>query len=283
MELIKQADLDLIAQCAGKEVNDDDFNKLKLVYAKLKNICEVLKDKGFQYNIRLDPSKQAGPGGFVFQDYQWAKVYPKEYYSAASDKLAYIIGLSETVHFHLMGIKEFQQMPASKNASKECWTEIDFENVSYEEITNQFIEFDKKFRKLFIKTAAELGIKEFIQISNSMEQNEILELLRYKKQIILQGPPGTGKTRLARKLAVALTGISELPTSLFEITDNDIIVSLDSVKKIPTVAGNVVYDLLDVNPVSKSISLRKSTGTEAPISSIGRKISIITTIEGQRR
>lgn len=36
--------------------------------------------------------------------------------------------------------------------------------------------------------------------------NEILNLLKYKKQIILQGPPGTGKTREAKKIAEELTG-----------------------------------------------------------------------------
>lgn len=36
-----------------------------------------------------------------------------------------------------------------------------------------------------------------------------LNLLKYKKQIILQGPPGTGKTREAKKLAKALLNIAE--------------------------------------------------------------------------
>lgn len=35
--------------------------------------------------------------------------------------------------------------------------------------------------------------------------DEKIELLNYKKQIILQGPPGTGKTRLAKEMAIEMT------------------------------------------------------------------------------
>lgn len=36
---------------------------------------------------------------------------------------------------------------------------------------------------------------------NKMDTQEILDILKYKKQIILQGPPGTGKTREAKLIA----------------------------------------------------------------------------------
>lgn len=39
--------------------------------------------------------------------------------------------------------------------------------------------------------------------------SKTVDLLKFKKQIILQGPPGTGKTRLAMQLAQAITGISK--------------------------------------------------------------------------
>lgn len=47
--------------------------------------------------------------------------------------------------------------------------------------------------------------------SNDMSETDIdldeyLNLLQYKKQIILQGPPGTGKTRLAKEIAKELIG-----------------------------------------------------------------------------
>ncbi|MBS7233650.1 AAA family ATPase [Flavobacterium psychroterrae] len=47
------------------------------------------------------------------------------------------------------------------------------------------------------------------EVQNSKEykkMNEIIDLLQYKKQIILQGPPGTGKTYSAKKIAFELLG-----------------------------------------------------------------------------
>ncbi|WP_336718254.1 AAA family ATPase [Chryseobacterium mucoviscidosis] len=41
---------------------------------------------------------------------------------------------------------------------------------------------------------------------NKMETQEKLDILKYKKQIILQGPPGTGKTREAKLIAKELIG-----------------------------------------------------------------------------
>ncbi len=41
----------------------------------------------------------------------------------------------------------------------------------------------------------------------NQEEDGILDLLRYKKQIILQGPPGTGKTKLAKDLAIGMLGL----------------------------------------------------------------------------
>ncbi|AZB27137.1 AAA family ATPase [Chryseobacterium rhizoplanae] len=45
---------------------------------------------------------------------------------------------------------------------------------------------------------------------NDMSENKLdhqIQILEYKKQIILQGPPGTGKTRQAKELAVQLLGL----------------------------------------------------------------------------
>ncbi|PWN72212.1 ATPase [Chryseobacterium phosphatilyticum] len=54
---------------------------------------------------------------------------------------------------------------------------------------------------------------------NDMSENKLdqqIQILEYKKQIILQGPPGTGKTRMARELAVKLLGLP----STEELKDN---------------------------------------------------------------
>ncbi len=42
---------------------------------------------------------------------------------------------------------------------------------------------------------------EYINHKKSKQMQQKLEILKYKKQIILQGPPGTGKTRLAQLMA----------------------------------------------------------------------------------
>ena len=44
---------------------------------------------------------------------------------------------------------------------------------------------------------------------NKQENNHIINLLKYKPQIILQGPPGTGKTREAKRIARMLLGLAE--------------------------------------------------------------------------
>ena len=45
--------------------------------------------------------------------------------------------------------------------------------------------------------------------TNKQKNNHMIELLKYKPQIILQGPPGTGKTREAKRIAKALLGLGE--------------------------------------------------------------------------
>ena len=51
--------------------------------------------------------------------------------------------------------------------------------------------------------------KKYLDIMNKQENNNIINLLRYKPQIILQGPPGTGKTREAKRIARKLLGLGE--------------------------------------------------------------------------
>lgn len=46
---------------------------------------------------------------------------------------------------------------------------------------------------------------EFLQEKKSKKMHDKIDLLEYKKQIILQGPPGTGKTRLAKMIAEKMT------------------------------------------------------------------------------
>ncbi|MEP6673946.1 MAG: AAA family ATPase [Ferruginibacter sp.] len=105
--------------------------------------------------------------------------------------------------------------------------------------------------------------KNLQNIQPDMNFASIESLLRYKKQIILQGPPGTGKTKLAKELAAALTGIAQVSSKHSEITDHDIVVSLSNVHKIRTVAGNVQYEIINVDIEDKTVLLKKSTESNA--------------------
>lgn len=93
--------------------------------------------------------------------------------------------------------------------------------------------------------------------SNNEYMNTLLyPLLKFKKQIIFQGPPGTGKTRTAKDLAHLLVPFT------YDVIISKIVPDL----KIPSVAGDVVYVVKNVNVSSKKISLIREKGTEDNIS-----------------
>jgi 5-methylcytosine-specific restriction protein B len=46
--------------------------------------------------------------------------------------------------------------------------------------------------------------------NNRNENSPMIDLIQYKKQIILQGPPGTGKTRLAKDIALEMLSLSDV-------------------------------------------------------------------------
>jgi MoxR-like ATPase len=90
--------------------------------------------------------------------------------------------------------------------------------------------------------------------------NDLIDLLKYKKQIILQGPPGTGKTKLAKEIASTVT--SQFALNEHEISSllqkNDIIRSVhgDTEYKIDSVQDNKV--ILSGNGIqNKNISFQK--------------------------
>ncbi|MER2010464.1 MAG: AAA family ATPase, partial [Psychrobacillus sp.] len=54
--------------------------------------------------------------------------------------------------------------------------------------------------------------KWYEKVMSDSDINEVIDLLKYKHQVILQGPPGTGKTRLAKLVAKQLTQIERKGT-----------------------------------------------------------------------
>lgn len=57
------------------------------------------------------------------------------------------------------------------------------------------------------------------QVNGSQDMNRIIEVLKYKKQIILQGPPGTGKTYTAEQIAKQLTEAETVSDPLALVED----------------------------------------------------------------
>jgi hypothetical protein len=204
MEFITEDDLRKIGEYAGQDIVESKRLELSKVYQKLEFLCQKIAEKGFRYEIRKDPRKQAGPGLFKFQEYQWARIYPPELFNVCKGKFAYIVGLNDTLHFHMMGIKDYQDMPPSRNASNLAWNEIEIKGSGYEEVADEFVAFEKKYKDLYLETGAALGIQECQKQIKSKEMKKAVELLKYKKQIILQGPPGTGKTHRALNIAYEL-------------------------------------------------------------------------------
>lgn len=102
-----------------------------------------------------------------------------------------------------------------------------------------------------------------MKYTQEQELEKNISLLKYKKQIILQGPPGTGKTKLAKEIAQKLVGLKTEDLDDIILNENDIITALKNVHKITTVAGNVEYEIVEVDEAKKSIVLKKSTETEA--------------------
>lgn len=108
----------------------------------------------------------------------------------------------------------------------------------------EYVETFKKLRSMYLQ---------------QQTSEEIISLLKYKKQIILQGPPGTGKTKLAKELAFEITKTTSKP----EIDDDTISSLLKIATKITTVAGNAEYEIINIDDLKKTVTLKKLSEAEA--------------------
>ncbi len=104
------------------------------------------------------------------------------------------------------------------------------------------------------------NIKAAFKIIDSMnEQIKVLELLRYKPQVILQGPPGTGKTRLAHEVAKVLSK----PTDFTQVTKEFVLKNLYKGLKLTTPKDNITFE---IEEIKDSVKIKISTGSNYSIS-----------------
>ncbi|PSL02239.1 AAA family ATPase [Cecembia rubra] len=94
-------------------------------------------------------------------------------------------------------------------------------------------------------------------IMKEIEMEKIIELLKYKKQIILQGPPGTGKTRVAKE-------ISRKIISNDWISDEDISEAIYPNLNFQSPTGDNSYKITSVIDDTIRVYLN-NTGKEYPV------------------
>jgi 5-methylcytosine-specific restriction protein B len=79
----------------------------------------------------------------------------------------------------------------------------------------------QKVQEIDSKTDLFKTIKvEFQKEKEQKDMQDKIDLLEYKKQIILQGPPGTGKTRLAKMMAEEMTKVNKLERPIDVISNH---------------------------------------------------------------
>ncbi len=207
MEFFTEEDIKKVSAYGGTEVEDDKTEELNKIYAKLGYFCSLLQNKGFNYDIKRNPRSMGG-NFKTYQHYLWAKIYPKGYYDSCKGKLAYIVAIDDSLHFHIGGLNSYESSDIGQSVMKKTWTFIDVEDSSYKEFVDKFISFASENETLFMETGASFGITECEEFINKLKMSEELAKLKsvieHKKQIVLQGAPGTGKTYKTAELAVAL-------------------------------------------------------------------------------
>lgn len=171
-------------------------------------------------NYNEKPNKMAGYGkGFVQKEYILTGFIPKIYHEKGNQIFIKLIfarfsseicfGIDIDVNFSDENNPFNQNREALQNESQ--WTIKVDENfpTNWEDLLDVISPIFEKQLKILDTF--------FSQKATIMNLNNHLNILRYKKQIILQGPPGTGKTREAKLIAKEMLGLADVK----DLKDND--------------------------------------------------------------
>lgn len=171
-------------------------------------------------NYNEKPNKMAGQGkGFVQKDYILSGFLPKKHYDKGNQIFIKLVfaGFSSKIKFGIDVDVNFSDENNHYNKNRKSlqkeshWETTVDENfpTNWEDLLNVI---SPVFKKQLIIINDFLSHKEKV-----MELNQLIRVLKYKKQIILQGPPGTGKTKMAKDIAVEMLSLGNLQ----ELDDNE--------------------------------------------------------------
>ncbi|MCH4551980.1 AAA family ATPase [Aestuariibaculum lutulentum] len=102
-------------------------------------------------------------------------------------------------------------------------------------------------------------------------KENLISLLKQKKQIILQGPPGTGKTRLAKILASELCNTNThegITLEQIPLTNANIAERLKDVESIPSASNRKTYRIKNIKNDRCTVILETNSSYEIPFNGI---------------
>jgi MoxR-like ATPase len=115
----------------------------------------------------------------------------------------------------------------------------------------------QKLQEINSTTSLHSEIKQLLSLmSPTNEMQEIINLLKYKKQIILQGPPGTGKTYTAKEIARQLVSTDSGGFQVLPYAD-DVKTLLSRGERVPMRNSDKSIQVADLSDTSVKVSYRE--------------------------